>query len=330
MNRWLAIPLIILAVTFAFAPDTLAQDKKKIVFIAGRRSHGFGAHDHKAGCHLLAKCLRESGLPVEPVVVENGWPTDESVLDGAAAIVIYADGGGGHPALKHLDKLNALVEKGVGVGCIHYGVEPGTEKDKPSGRPEFLKFIGGYFETFYSVNPFWTANYKQFPRHPVTQGVRPFSTNDEWYYNMRFRENMEGVTPVLTDTPPESTRGKPDANDAHGGNAAVRARKGQPEHTTWVASRKTSDGKEQRGFGTTGGHVHWNWAQDDWRKLVLNMIVWTAQVEVPADGVASKTPTMDDMMANHDEEPARNFDRAKIEKMIADLNKPGAAAPKAN
>jgi type 1 glutamine amidotransferase len=326
MNRSLSLLILI---ALAFAPATLAQDKKKVVFIAGRKSHGFGAHDHKAGCHLLAKCLRESGLPVEPVVVENGWPSDESVLDGAAAIVIYADGGRGHPALKNLDKLNQLVDKGVGVGCIHYGVEPAGDKDQPNGRSQFLKFIGGYFETFYSVNPWWTANYKQFPKHAVTQGVRPFSTNDEWYYNMRFRENMEGVTPVLSDVPPEDTRSKkgPDANDPHGGNPAVRARKGQPEHTTWVASRKTPGGQEQRGFGTTGGHVHWNWAQDDWRKLVLNMIVWTAQIEVPADGVQSRTPTMDDMLANHDEEPARNFDRAKIEKMIAELNKP--AAPKA-
>jgi type 1 glutamine amidotransferase len=276
--------------------------------------------------HLLAKCLRESGLPVDPVVVENGWPKDESVLDGAAAIVIYADGGGGHPALKHLDKLNELMEKGVGMGCIHYGVEPGTEKDNPSGRPEFLKFIGGYFETFYSVNPTWTANYRRLPNHPVTQGVRPFSTYDEWYYNMRFRENMEGVTPILTDTPPESTRGKPDANDAHGGNPAVRERKGMPEHTTWVATRKTGSGAEQRGFGTSGGHVHWNWAQDDWRKVVLNMIVWVAGVDVPAQGVQSKTPTLEEMLENRDEEIPKNFDREKTRKMMEDMNKPKGAA----
>ncbi len=43
-------------------------DKKKIVFIAGTPSHGYGDHEHRAGCLLLAKCLRE-GLPnVETVV----------------------------------------------------------------------------------------------------------------------------------------------------------------------------------------------------------------------------------------------------------------------
>jgi type 1 glutamine amidotransferase len=321
MKSWLGVLVL---VAWLCVP-AMAQEKKKVVLIAGNRSHGFGSHDHKAGMHLLAKCLRESGLPVEPVVVENGWPKDESVFDGAAAIVIYADGGRGHPALKNLEKLDSLLEKGVGLGCIHYGVEPAGKDDSPNGRPEFLKFIGGYFETFFSVNPHWRANYREVPRHAVTRGVRPFSTQDEWYYNMRFRENMEGVTPVLTDTPPEKTRGPENANSPHGGNAAVRARKGMPEHTTWVATRKTGAGAEQRGFGTTGGHFHWNWAQDDWRKVVLNMIVWIAHVEVPSQGVRSKTPTIEDMLANHDEEPPKNFDKEKKAKELEEMNKPAAA-----
>jgi hypothetical protein len=40
-----------------------------------------------------------------------------------------------------------------------------------------------------------------------------------------------------------------------------------------------------RGFGFTGGHVHLNWGDADFRKLVLNALVWTAGAEVPADGV---------------------------------------------
>ena len=59
-----------------------AEDKKKIVFLAGNPSHGFGAHDHQAGCMLLAKCLNESGLPVTTEVVTGGWPKDEAVLTG--------------------------------------------------------------------------------------------------------------------------------------------------------------------------------------------------------------------------------------------------------
>jgi hypothetical protein len=67
----------------------------------------------------------------------------------------------------------------------------------------------------------------------------------------------------------------------------------------WLAER--SDGG--RGFGFTGGHFHLNWKNDDQRKVVLNAILWIAQVEIPAGGVAS-TVTDEDLQANLDPKPA--------------------------
>ena len=51
------------------------KDKaKKIVFIAGSRSHSSGEHEFRAGCMLLAKALNEqSGLNIEAVVVGRDW-----------------------------------------------------------------------------------------------------------------------------------------------------------------------------------------------------------------------------------------------------------------
>jgi type 1 glutamine amidotransferase len=88
----------------------------------------------------------------------------------------------------------------------------------------------------------------------------------------------------------------------HSGNAAVRAavKNREPQHLMWV--RERPDGG--RGFGFTGGHFHRNWANDDFRKLVLNAILWSAKVEVPKDGVAS-TVTSEDLKANLDAKPAR-------------------------
>ena len=45
-----------------------------------------------------------------------------------------------------------------------------------------------------------------------------------------------------------------------------------------------------RGFGITGAHTHDNWMNDDFRKLVLNSIIWTAKMNVPKTGVPSATP----------------------------------------
>lgn len=296
--RPLAMILSISASLLTVARAELVTDapvKKKIVFVAGNPSHGPGEHEHRAGCMLLADHLNKSGLPIEAVVTIHGWPADHSIFDGAAAVVIYADGGGGHPAIQHLDELKKLSANGVGIGCIHYAVEI------PKGEPgnAFLDLIGGYFESDWSVNPLWDASFK-LPQHAVTRGLHDFKINDEWYYHMRFREGMEGVTPILTDLPPPSTLTRPDG--PHEGNPEVRAavlERKEPQHVMWVYQRPPNLGGG-RGFGFCGGHYHKNWRQDDQRRLALNSVAWIAGIEVPANGVPSPTPTDEEMKANLD------------------------------
>jgi type 1 glutamine amidotransferase len=272
-----------------------APPKKKIVFVAGNPSHAPGEHEHRAGCMLLAEQLNKSGLPVEAVVTTNGWPKDDSIFDGASAIVMYADGGGGHPALKHLDKLKQLAKDGVGIGCIHYAVEI------PKGEPGdlFVDLIGGYFESNYSVNPHWDASFK-LPKHAITRGLSDFKIRDEWYYHMRFRKGMKGVTPILTDLPGPDTLTRPDG--PHEGNPEVRKAvidRKEPQHVMWAYERPSGLGGG-KAFGFTGGHFHKNWKHDDHRRVVLNAIVWMSGLEVPEKGVSSVTPTDEEMAANLD------------------------------
>ncbi|CAN5363943.1 hypothetical protein BH23VER1_BH23VER1_20750 [soil metagenome] len=279
----------------AEAEERADGGKKKIVFVAGGPSHGPGEHEHRAGCMLLADHLNKSGLPVQAEVVTNGWPEDESVFDGAAAVVIYANGGGGHPAIKHLAKLREIADTGAGIGCIHYAVEI------PKGEPgdTFLDLIGGYFETDWSVNPHWDASFKP-AEHAISRGISDFEIRDEWYYHMRFRENMDGVTPILSDLPGPETLDRPDG--AHSGNPHVRAavlERKEPQHVMWAYERPEDLGKG-RAFGFTGGHFHKNWQHDDHRGIVLNAIAWIAQVEVPDDGVPTKTPSDEEIEANQD------------------------------
>jgi hypothetical protein len=42
-----------------------------------------------------------------------------------------------------------------------------------------------------------------------------------------------------------------------------------------------------RGFGFTGGHFHKNWGDENFRKLILNALLWIAKVPVPEQGVVS-------------------------------------------
>ena len=268
----------------------LEGGRKKVVFLAGRPSHRPLEHEHNAGCWLLARCLNDN-VPdrvLATVYHNNGWPSDPTAFDNADAVVMYCDGGRDHMVNRKLRQVDALARKGVGIGCIHYGVE--VPKGESGDR--MLDWTGGYFEAHWSVNPHWTAEFDKLPVHPITRGVKPFKLRDEWYYHMRFRRDMEGVTPILTDLPPKQTLNRPDG--AHSGNPHVREaiERGEPQHVMWAIER-TAAGGGGRGFGFTGGHFHKNWGDDDFRKTVLNAIVWIAGAKVPEEGVSSKvTPEM--------------------------------------
>ena len=291
----------------------------KVVLIAGRRSHGPGDHEFFAGTALLQKLLVKNG--VNAVMVRDGWPKDEKVFADAKAIMFFCDGGGGHPLIQYekesrqqegvvgeklqpeksrgdqrrLKLVQGLLKQGAGFACYHYGVE----FPKNDG-PAILPMLGGYFEPYWSVNPHWLAKYAELPKHETTRGVKPFEAQDEWYYHMRFVEGMKGVTPILTAVPPDGTRGKPGANEPHGGNPHVQARKGQPEHMAWAYERE--DGG--RSFGFTGAHFHRNFGDENFRRLVVNSLMWVAKVPVP-EGGADVAIEEKDLVSNLDDKRTR-------------------------
>ena len=175
---------------FAAAETPAAGDgaaKRKLVLIAGKPSHPPRMHEFRAGALLLQRCLADvPGLAVE--VHDNGWVKDEKTFDDADAVVIYADGGAGHPALQgdHLKTIEALVKRGVGFAAMHYGVEVPADR----GGPEFRRWIGGHYEHMFSCNPIWEPRFDALPDHPIARGVRPFQIKDEWYFNMRFADGF--------------------------------------------------------------------------------------------------------------------------------------------
>ena len=285
--------LILGVCLFASAAQVAAQEKAKVVFISGSPSHGPMQHEHRAGNMILANALNQSGLAVKAVLVPHyGYPEDATIFDGAAAIVIFSTGHSEHVVKSNLDEFDALMKKGVGVVMIHWATE--AEKGKPGEK--FLEWMGGFCDLDWSVNPHWAPNFKDFPKHPISRGVEPFSVNDEWYYHMRFVEDMKGVTPILSDQPPMETLGRADGERS--GNAAVRkaVESGEKQHVAWAYDRP--DGG--RGFGFTGAHNHDSWQNDNFRRVVLNAILWTAHVDVPLSGCPSPKPNDSDIEENLD------------------------------
>ncbi len=263
------------------------KDVKKILFIGDKRPHGArGNHEFVAGPIYLARTLN-AFYPncYAAVTTYKPFPEDLSHVD-AVVILINQAAPAVNPAMKE------AMARGAGFMAIHYGVEV----DKGEHGDTFLKWMGGYFEPNWSVNPHWTPKFDKIPEHETTRGVKPFSVKDEWYYHMRFVDGMKGVTPILTALPELSTiRGEGKKTLAHEGNPDVykEVAEGKPQHVAWAYVRP--DGG--RGFGFTGYHFYDNLRNDSFRTLLLNAVAWTAKLPVPAGGIPSPTPTKEELGA---------------------------------
>ena len=278
------LPAIVILSTLTLCSCLFAERKAKVVFLYGARSHKSGDHEFKAGSHLLANHLnRQSAVGIK-AIVHSGWPKDESILDDAAAVIIYSD------ATKVIgngwDKMEELMAQGVGCMLMHYAVHPTIEE----GEKYFIPWIGGYFKNGKSVNPFWKATIEPNCDHETCGGVEPFHAIDEFYFNIEYSERM---IPLGTATPTEQNLQRINNIWTQEGYE----QKGVPQHLLWGIERP--DGG--RGAGFTGGHYHKNWALDDYRQLILNTIAWVAGKEVPESGVPTDPVTENELNENLDD-----------------------------
>ena len=105
---------------------------------------------------------------------------------------------------------------------------------------------------------------------------------------------MKGVVPLVVAKPDDKTRQGVSASPRGPYQHIVEA-KGRDEVLAWAVERP--DGG--RGFGFTGAHAHKNWGDPNFRKLVLNAILWTAKLDVLPTGSNSSVT---------DEELKQNLD----------------------
>lgn len=280
MNRLDPVRQIIFAclVIFISGWSDFAEAKENhIVIIAGPiTGHGKHTHEYEKSAILIKHLLDRSKLQnLKTTVVFDGWPSDPSLLDSADCIVMITDGGD-HKETNHplyVDDRMATLEKQMNRGCGFVQLHWSTFN--PSRfHGKITEWVGGYFDyekgtaknKWYSAIKHYTEPIQLGePKHPISRGVKPFRVLEEFYYRIRFRENDPRLKKIVLSRPPGET-----SDFAVG----------------WAVER--TDGG--RGFGFTGGHYYMNWWDPNFRKLVLNAIVWSAGSEVPAQGVTVKLP----------------------------------------
>ena len=238
----------------------------KIVLLAGAPSSKPMAHEYFAGCALLLEWLRLQ--PGVWPVLARGWPTDERVLEGARCVVYFGDGGGKQPFAepRRWATLRRLLDGGAGLVLLHQAMDFPAGPDGAAIRG----WLGAVYHSDIGSRGHWDMEFTDIPAHEVTRGVRPFAAPaDGWLYNLHFAP--AGVTPLLRGAVPDKSRSTADAK-RHQGRAEVIA---------WAHQRPEGG----RGFGFTGADLHRSWSYPSQRTLVLNGILWSAGLPVPAGGV---------------------------------------------
>jgi hypothetical protein len=119
------------------------------------------------------------------------------------------------------------------------------------------------------------------------------------------------LTPILVAIPDAGTMARKDGPHEGNPNAREAVARGDPQTVAWAYERPTGG----RGFGFTGAHFHRNWGQEDFRKTVLNAVLWLAKMDVPPDGVNSSV-SAEDLAADLDPKPARKAAAPKKEEAI--------------
>jgi type 1 glutamine amidotransferase len=265
---WLLLTALCLSgSTVAVGAEQLA---KTIVFLGGVKTHGPGAHEHLKGVELLKKCFdTAANVPrVKTQIYLDAWPKDPAELDAAATIVLMWEGWNLHLVnqrnAEKVRKLDQLMKRGVGLVCFHAATAV-----EDSVEAYYLDWIGGNKKIGYSLHPM-ARNVELMldsPEHPLCRGVKPMKfAEEEFYCKVFFRPGDKRTTPILTAMlPPE-----------------------RPEKQVvgWACER--ADGG--RAFACTGPHYHANFHNDDFRRLALNAVLWTAKLEVPEGGVRSTLP----------------------------------------
>ena len=254
--------------------DTTDSSLTKIVLLAGPVSNKPGQHEYFAGCAMLMKCLKQTP-GVWPVMAAEGWPKNEAVLKGAKSVVVYMDGGPKCALLEgsRWETLRGLMKDGAGLVVLHQAVD--IPEDHAA---DFKEWAGAVWQKDIGSRGHWDMSFTPDAKHDSLHGVAPFSApKDGWLYNLHFAE--KNVTPLLTGVVPDKSRSTADAK-AHAGRAEVIA---------WAHERANGG----RSFGFTGCDLHKNWEVEAQRRLVVNGILWSAKVKVPATGAPVKIDAAD-------------------------------------
>jgi type 1 glutamine amidotransferase len=262
----------------------------KIVLIAGPNDHcgDNPCHKYIEDMELVKNCLSnyKSKQKFDIKLYIGERPAINS-LDDVDAVIVHSSGDrvakewhgiflqnqdSSETRKQHqmfLDYFDKQIKRGMGLMVMHYA----HWVNHAQSQKYMMDWIGGHYlagkskvdgnKSVQGTTALETVELAK-TYHPVLNGVKGWTTESEFYYNMHFKENDTRVTPLLYSSLPVDEP--------------------QQHIVAWATERP--DGG--RGVGFTEGHFPVNMYIEDFRTFVLNAIVWVAKGTVHKKGIRTK------------------------------------------
>ncbi len=282
---------ILILIIFLGLPlkEASAQSTKVIYFMAGLKDHaGPSRHETEKDLLVLQRCLDSvsnvKGVKIVTKFIYGRTALDIEDMKDVAAIVIESSAESSsakrtHPLFPpsgdnkrgyskevedYLNQVDSLHKNGMGIVVLHWAVAADNQK---AANLQWNWFGGGFIPG-YSNNPLgmWKITpIQNAKKHPVLQGVGSWTYKDEIFSKFMVVPEDPYRTNLLMGEAAKTNQGPVDSRCI-----------------TWAYEKGQS-----RALLFGGMDYHAALLKEDYRRFLLNAIVWAAGIEVPKGGVAS-------------------------------------------
>lgn len=234
--------------------DSRPEPATRVVLFGAARDHSRGTHEYLAGLRVIAACLeKQPGVEILTIRTDRPMESQKALPPRPDVLVGFFYGQQVHADPVWRTYIDDQLARGAGFVLLHRALQGNGD----AGR-WIQRCAGAYHgesdrkyatvETLLHVSA----------GHSVARGLHDFRVRDEFYYRLKFLPSVERLKPILQ-------------ADIDGASQTV----------AWAWQRP--DGG--RSFAFSGCHFHQNFELPEYRRLIIQAVLWTAHRPIPETGM---------------------------------------------
>lgn len=236
--------------------SVFAADSKKLLIVGqGPDGHPPTTHEFMAGANVLAELLKPfPGIKTTVVDASEPWAGGDKLIDDADGLAMFISEGSRwmQTDAARYAAIKRLAARGGAIIAIHWSVGA-KDAQYIQGQLDLLGATRGGEQR--KCQKLEVELKKPDPAHPILRGIPDMKVYDEFYYAL---DQKPGIHPLIT------------ANID-----------GKDETAVWSWDRPDSG----RSFGFVMLHYHSNWQRADYRRMVVQGVLWSLKQDIPNEGV---------------------------------------------